>query len=72
MTKLLTNLSQRGRTVPGIWRYALKVYGDALGSVFTSDQPSDLQAATVLGHRPKSAPGLDTVFVFALGAAANN
>ena len=65
-------LSWMGRTAPGLGRYALKVYGEALGVVFPTDHPAVLSAVAVLGHRPKSAPALATEFVFALDAGECN
>ena len=53
-------------------RYALKVYGEASGVVFPTDHPAVQQAVSILRNKPKSAPGLETDFVFALDAGAND
>ena len=72
VTKWLDMLGKRGKTVPGLGRYALKVYGEALGIVFPTDHPAVRQATAVVGHKPKSAPCLETDFLLALDAGANN
>ena len=66
VTKWLEFLAKRGKTVPSLGRYSLKVYGEALGAVFPRDHPAVRNAVLILGSKPKSAPSLETYFVFAL------
>ena len=54
------------RTVPGLGRYALNVYGESLGIFYSADHPAVLQAVAALGRLPKSAQSLDTDLIFAL------
>ena len=72
MTKWLGHLGVLGKTVPGLGRYASKVYGEAIGIVFPTNRPAVLQASAIRGHQPKSAPCLETDFILALDAGANN
>ena len=72
VSKWLEVLRSRGKTVPQLGRYALKVYGEALGVVSPTDHPAVLQAVTIVRNKQSSAPGLETEFVLALDAGAND
>ena len=72
VTKRLGFLKKRGRAVPGLGRYALKVYGESLGVVFPADHPAILSAVAVIGHKPKPDPSLETDFALALETGACN
>ena len=63
----------RGATIPNFGKYALRVYGEALGVRFPHDHPAVKEAAAQpRGRKVKTDPSIDTEFVISLERAAGN
>ena len=66
VTEWLSMLQIRGDSIPGMGRYALRVFGEALGVVFPIDHPAVRGLACRKTRKTKTAPMLKTEFLFAL------
>ena len=67
VTDWLSSLQLRGDSIPGMGRYALRVFGEALGVVFPIDHPAIRGIISSRAkHKTKTAPMLKTEFLFAL------
>ena len=62
-----------GVTIPNFGKYALRVYGGALGVRFPLERPAVKEAVSQpRGRRVETAPSIDTEFVISLERAAGN
>ena len=69
----LAILSARGPSVPRMGRYALRVFGEAMGVNFPINHPAVVAAARARKSKPtKHAPVVTTEFIAALEDATEN
>ena len=73
IARWLSQLSERGPSVPRMGRYALRVFGEALGVEFPIDHPAVIAATRTPKSKPtKHAPPITTEFIVALENAVSN